>query len=284
MCLADGVTQALGGLQDKDQVNMIGHQAICPDRDLLCAAELRHELEVVLVVFLTEECLLSAVSPLGDMVGHARSYHTMSLFPSPERYPAHEVVKLRCKALRSVSSLEIGGVAGACREGDHVGSDRSARRAGRDLAWFGRPAHTWSLIMVFQKHIQRRTSGHRDMHDLTGELQQIVEQSGIQRGIACLCNVGSTAALGTIEFEPGLEEDLPELLDRLIPPSREYGHERAWHDGNGHSHLQATLLGPSLTVPIEQNRLVLGTWQQVFLLECDVRSRQRSVAVTVIGE
>ena len=138
--------------------------------------------------------------------------------------------------------------------------------------------------MVFQKHIRRGTSGHRDMHDLTGELQQIVEQSGIQRGIACLCNVGSTAALGTIEFEPGLEEDLPELLDRLIPPSREYGHERAWHDGNGHSHLQATLLGPSLTVPIEQNRLVLGTWQQVFLLECDVRSRQRSVAVTVIGE
>ncbi len=138
--------------------------------------------------------------------------------------------------------------------------------------------------MVFQKHIQRGTSGHRDMHDLTGELQQIVEQSGIQRGIACLCNVGSTAALGTVEFEPGLEEDLPELLDRLIPPSREYGHERAWHDGNGHSHLQATLLGPSLTVPIEQGRLVLGTWQQVFLLECDVRSRQRSVAVTVIGE
>ena len=176
------------------------------------------------------------------------------------------------------------GVAGACREGDHVGSDRSTRLAGRDLAWFGRPAYTWSLIMVFQKHIQRRTSGHRDMHDLTGELQQIVEQSGIQRGIACLCNVGSTAALGTIEFEPGLEEDLPELLDRLIPPSREYGHERAWHDGNGHSHLQATLLGPSLTVPIEQGRLVLGTWQQVFLLECDVRSRQRSVAVTVIGE
>jgi len=76
MYLADGATQALGGLRDNDQVNMIGHQAICPDRDLLCAAELRHELEVVLVVFLTEERLLSAVSPLGDMVGHARSYHT----------------------------------------------------------------------------------------------------------------------------------------------------------------------------------------------------------------
>src|SRR5271157_4889077 len=79
MCLADGATQALGGLRDNDQVNMIGHQAICSDRDLLCAAELRHELEVVLAVFLTEECLLSGVSPLGDMVGHARSYHTCQL-------------------------------------------------------------------------------------------------------------------------------------------------------------------------------------------------------------
>ena len=76
MCLADGATQALGGVRDNDQVNMVGHQAICPDRDLLCAAESRHELEVVLVVFLTEERLLSAVSPLGDMVGHVRSYHT----------------------------------------------------------------------------------------------------------------------------------------------------------------------------------------------------------------
>ena len=199
------------------------------------------------------------------------------------RISLHEVVKPRRKALRSVSSLEIGGLPE--HAGKAIMSVRTDQRgARRDLAWFGRPAHTWSLIMVFQKHIQRRTSGHRDMHDLTGELQQIVEQSGIQRGIACLCNVGSTAALGTIEFEPGLEEDLPELLDRLIPPSREYGHERTWHDGNGHSHLQATLLGPSLTVPIEQGRPVLGTWQQVFLLECDVRSRQRSVAVTVIGE
>ncbi len=76
MCLADGATQALGELRDNDQVNMIGHQAMCQDRDMLCTAKLRHELEVVLVVFLTEECLLSAVSPLGDMVGHARSYHT----------------------------------------------------------------------------------------------------------------------------------------------------------------------------------------------------------------
>ncbi|MFO0889152.1 MAG: secondary thiamine-phosphate synthase enzyme YjbQ [Isosphaeraceae bacterium] len=121
--------------------------------------------------------------------------------------------------------------------------------------------------MVVQKSLARRTRGHRDMHDLTGELEQLVRESGIRQGIASLCNVGSTAALGAIEFEPGLPEDLPELLDRLIPPGRDYGHERAWHDGNGHSHLQATLLGQSLTVPIQDGRLVLGTWQQVFLLE-----------------
>jgi secondary thiamine-phosphate synthase enzyme len=96
--------------------------------------------------------------------------------------------------------------------------------------------------------------------------------------------IGSTAALGTIEFEPGLQKDLPQLLDRLIPPSRGYGHEQAWHDGNGHSHLQATWLGPDLTIPVTDGKSVLGTWQQVFLLECDVRSRERTIVVTVTGE
>ena len=90
--------------------------------------------------------------------------------------------------------------------------------------------------------------------------------------------------MGTIEFEPGLEQDLPEVLDRLIPPSRDYGHERAWHDGNGHSHLQATWLGPSLMVPVSDGRPVLGTWQQIFHLECDVKPRQRILVVTVLGD
>ena len=138
--------------------------------------------------------------------------------------------------------------------------------------------------MVFQEQIRVETSGHRDMHDLTETVQQIVTQSNIQTGFAHVFNVGSTGAIGTIEFEPGLERDLPEMLDRLMPPSSDYGHEQAWHDGNGHSHLQATLMGPSLTVPLAEGRLVLGTWQQVFHLECDVRPRRRTIVVTVYGE
>jgi secondary thiamine-phosphate synthase enzyme len=138
--------------------------------------------------------------------------------------------------------------------------------------------------MVYQREITIQTSGHQDMHDLTEEVARIVAESKVRHGIAHVFNIGSTGAIGTIEFEPGLEEDLPEILDKLIPPSRAYGHERAWHDGNGHSHLQATLLGPSLTVPIREGKPVLGTWQQVFHLECDVKPRRRLIAVTVMGD
>ena len=138
--------------------------------------------------------------------------------------------------------------------------------------------------MVFQKQLTLSTKGHRAMHDLTEAVAKIVAQSGVKTGTVTVFTVGSTAAVGTIEFEPGLQKDLPDLLDRLMPPSSDYGHEQTWHDGNGHSHLQATLLGPSLTVPVHEGRLILGTWQQVFLLECDIRPRERTVVVTVQGE
>ena len=138
--------------------------------------------------------------------------------------------------------------------------------------------------MTFQQQIAITTKGHGDMHDLTAQVAGVVGASGIQTGIVNLFNVGSTAALGTIEFEPGLTHDLPAVLDQLMPPSRDYGHEQAWHDGNGHSHLQATVLGPSLTAPIADGQLVLGTWQQIFHLECDVRARRRTVVVTVVGD
>ena len=138
--------------------------------------------------------------------------------------------------------------------------------------------------MVHQQRFTIETKGHGDMHDVTGQVADAVRRSGIQTGVAHLFTVGSTGAVSVVEFEPGLVRDVPEMFDRLIPPSREYGHEQAWHDGNGHSHLQATLLGPSLSVPVTDGALVLGTWQQVFHLECDVRPRSRTVVVTVLGE
>ncbi|MCC5637157.1 secondary thiamine-phosphate synthase enzyme YjbQ [Nostoc sp. CHAB 5844] len=128
------------------------------------------------------------------------------------------------------------------------------------------------------------TKGHGEMHDLTDKVHQIVKKSGIRAGMVNVFNIGSTAAIGAIEFEPGLQRDLPEILNKLIPPSRDYGHEQTWHDGNGHSHLQATWLGPSLMVPVQNGRLVLGTWQQIFHLECDIKPRQRQIMVTVYGE
>ena len=103
-------------------------------------------------------------------------------------------------------------------------------------------------------------------------------------GLVQLAVVGSTDAIGTIEFEPGLLEDLPRLLDQVAPPSAGQGHEQTWHDGNGHSHLQATLLGSSQSFPITRGRPVLGTWQQVVLIECDIIPRERTIVVTVVGE
>lgn len=138
--------------------------------------------------------------------------------------------------------------------------------------------------MVHQEQINLSTKGHADIHDLTDQVNRIVKNAGIRVGMAHVFNIGSTAAVGTIEFEPGLQRDLPEILDRLIPPSPNYGHEQKWHDGNGHSHLQATWLGPSITVPVHDGKVYLGTWQQIFHLECDIKPRQRKIVVTVYGE
>ena len=138
--------------------------------------------------------------------------------------------------------------------------------------------------MVFRDEFAVQTSGHRDMHEITAEVEAIAVRSGIQNGIVHIFNVGSTGVIGTIEYEPGLEQDLPEMLDRLIPPNRNYGHEQAWHDGNGHSHLQATMMGPEISVPLAAGRLILGTWQQIFHLEADIKPRARSIIVTVMGE
>lgn len=138
-------------------------------------------------------------------------------------------------------------------------------------------------MTILQDELTIHSDNHGDMHDLTSAINKIVERSGVRLGTVHVFNVGSTGAIGTIEFEPGLLEDLPAVMDRIFPPSREYGHERTWNDGNGHSHLQATTLGPEITVPIKDGQMVLGTWQQVFHLECDTRARRRKIMVTVMG-
>ena len=143
---------------------------------------------------------------------------------------------------------------------------------------------TGGKTVVYQREISFQTNGHRDMHDITAEVARLVSDSGVKTGVAAVFSVGSTSAVSVVEFEPGLRRDVPEMLDKLFPPSRDYGHEQAWHDGNGHSHLQATLLGPSLSVPVTDGQLTLGTWQQIFHLECDIRPRDRTVVVTILGE
>lgn len=138
--------------------------------------------------------------------------------------------------------------------------------------------------MVHQEEISVSTFGNGDMHDLTSQVGEIVDRSRVKTGMAHIFAVGSTAGIGAIEFEPGLKKDFPMIMNKLIPPSRSYGHEQTWHDGNGHSHLQATLFGPDLTVPVRDRKLVVGTWQQIIHVDFDVRSRKRQVVVTVYGE
>ncbi|MCS6767371.1 MAG: secondary thiamine-phosphate synthase enzyme YjbQ [Candidatus Nitrosocaldus sp.] len=129
-----------------------------------------------------------------------------------------------------------------------------------------------------------RTKGEGDMLDISEHVSRAVKESGLRSGIVTLFVKGSTAALTTIEYEPGLLKDFPEMLERVAPRDIEYEHEKAWHDGNGHSHVRASLIGPSITIPFVDGRLTLGTWQQVVLIELDVRSRERSVVMQIIGE
>ena len=119
--------------------------------------------------------------------------------------------------------------------------------------------------------------------DITDRLAAIVGAAGIADGTLHATAIGSTASLSTIEFEPGAVQDLRDAIARLAPPGQRYAHEEAWHDGNGHSHVQAALLGPSLVLPVRRGQLRLGTWQQAILINHDNRGRRREVEVTVIG-
>jgi secondary thiamine-phosphate synthase enzyme len=138
--------------------------------------------------------------------------------------------------------------------------------------------------MVVTETIELSTRGHAEMLDITAEVAAKVRDSGITSGIVTIFCPGSTSALTTIEYESGALSDLQRLFDEIAPPDRDYAHNLRWGDGNGHSHVRAALLGPSLTVPFVDGELQLGTWQQLTYVDFDNRSRSRRLIVQIMGE
>lgn len=138
--------------------------------------------------------------------------------------------------------------------------------------------------MIQTASIQMSTSGNGDVHDITPQVAQLVLASKLSDGTATVFCPSSTSAVTTIEYESGCVSDLRRLFDEIVTPNREYAHNARWGDGNGHSHIRAALLGPSLTIPFVQGHLTLGTWQQIIYVDFDVRPRQRELVLQIMGE
>ncbi|HZL22214.1 MAG TPA: secondary thiamine-phosphate synthase enzyme YjbQ [Nitrososphaeraceae archaeon] len=128
------------------------------------------------------------------------------------------------------------------------------------------------------------SKGENDIIDITNNVEKILLESKLKNGIITLFVVGSTAAITTIEYEPGLQQDFSNMLEKIAPKGIKYQHDNTWHDGNGHSHLKASLIGPSLTIPFINGQTSLGTWQQIVFVEMDTRSRERKIVVQIIGD
>jgi secondary thiamine-phosphate synthase enzyme len=139
-------------------------------------------------------------------------------------------------------------------------------------------------MTIINDSLRVETSGQNDMLDLTPRLALLLSKHRLKNGHMIVFVSGSTAGLTTIEFENGLKQDFGALMDRVAPRNIRYHHEETWNDGNGHSHVRASLLGPSLTIPFANSALLLGTWQQVVLVDFDVRHRDRTIAVQLVGE
>ena len=139
-------------------------------------------------------------------------------------------------------------------------------------------------MKIISRRLNFKTRGETDIIDITSDISDEIKNSGVKDGIVTIFVPGSTGAVTTIEYEPGLLKDLPAMLERIAPKEIEYEHEKRWHDGNGHSHVRASLLGPSITIPFEDGRLTLGTWQQIVFLELDNRSRSREVVLQIMGD
>ena len=137
--------------------------------------------------------------------------------------------------------------------------------------------------MIATRYLEFETHSG-EVLDITDEVQEALEKTSLKTGVVTVFVTGATAAVTTIEYEDGLVADLGDALQRIAPVEIDYAHNERWHDGNGHSHIRASLLGPSLTVPFCEGRLMLGTWQQIVFLELDNRPRQRKVVVQIMGE
>lgn len=138
--------------------------------------------------------------------------------------------------------------------------------------------------MVLTFDLELHTSGNADIQDITPQVMDMVAGSGLQAGMVTIFCPGSTGSVTTIEYESGALADLQQVLDEIAPPDRDYRHHLRWGDDNGHSHVRAALLGPSLIVPFRAGRLTLGTWQQIVFIDFDTRARTRRLVVQVLGE
>lgn len=139
-------------------------------------------------------------------------------------------------------------------------------------------------MTIVTKNIQIKSKLENDIINITNQVSKIVTESKMENGVVIVFVVGSTAAITTIEYEQGLQKDFPDMLSRIAPKNIRYAHDNTWHDGNGHSHIRASLIGPSLAIPFVEGRLTLGTWQQIVLVEMDTRPRERKIILQVIGE
>lgn len=138
--------------------------------------------------------------------------------------------------------------------------------------------------MVQTERLSFNTKGNCDIIDITDAVSKKISLAQMKSGVVTIFVVGSTGGLATVEYEPGLVKDINELFEKIIPSNESYHHDETWHDGNGHSHLRASLLGPSLTVPFESGRLLLGTWQQIIFIDFDIRRRNRELILQLMGE
>ena len=137
---------------------------------------------------------------------------------------------------------------------------------------------------VFYKEILVETKGEVDMVDITSDIKDVVRESKLKNGLVCVFVPGSTGAVTTIEYEPGLMKDFPRALEGIASKKDHYDHHETWHDDNGHSHVRASLMGPSLSLPFRNKKLLHGTWQQIVFVELDTRPRNRSISVQLVGE